>query len=74
MSQQDTNQDQVELEHKYDYLINRLNEERGRVERDLVHEYRNLRRYVRAHPEEGLGIALAGGFVLGLLIGKMTSK
>jgi ElaB/YqjD/DUF883 family membrane-anchored ribosome-binding protein len=74
MSSQDTSDRQLELEHKYDYLINRLNEERSKVERDLVHEYRNVRRYVRAHPEEGLGLALAGGFVLGLLVGKLTKK
>jgi ElaB/YqjD/DUF883 family membrane-anchored ribosome-binding protein len=74
MDQKETTQDSVNLERKYDRLIERLNEERGRVERDVVHEYRNLRRYVRAHPEEGLGMAIAGGLVLGFILGRITQK
>lgn len=56
----------------YERLIDRLKDERQRLERDLKKDYRNARRYVRAHPEEGVGIAVLGGFVVGYLIGKFS--
>lgn len=52
----------------YDALINRLKYERDGLERELKHEYRNARRYVRAHPESGLGVAFLAGLTLGILI------
>lgn len=56
----------------YERLIDRLKDERQRLERDLKKDYRNARRYVRAHPEEGIGLAVFGGFVAGYLLGKIT--
>lgn len=56
----------------YEKLIDRLKNERQRLERDLKKDYRNARRYVRAHPEEGLGIAVVGGFFVGYLLGKLS--
>lgn len=58
----------------YDRLIQRLNEEKGRLERDIKHEYRSARRYVRANPEEGITIAFVGGMAAGLIISKLLSK
>lgn len=58
----------------YDRLIERLNEEKSRLERDLKHEYRSARRYVRANPEEGVTIAFVGGLAAGLIISKVLSK
>ncbi|MEX0843641.1 MAG: DUF883 C-terminal domain-containing protein [Balneolaceae bacterium] len=59
---------QDKAEETYDVLLNRLKYERDGLERELKHEYRNARRYVRAHPEQGLGIAFVAGLVLGALL------
>lgn len=61
---------QNKAEETYDVLLNRLKYERDGLEREIKHEYRNARRYVRAHPEQGLGIA----FVAGLMIGALLTK
>lgn len=58
----------------YERLIERLNEEKSRLERDVKHEYRSARRYVRANPEEGVTIAFVGGLAAGLIISKLLSK
>ena len=60
------------LEKSYDDVIDRLKDERDRLERDLRHEYRNARRYVRANPEQGIGIAIAAGLALGILLGRAS--
>lgn len=59
---------QTKAEQSYDALINRLKYERDGLERDLKHEYRNARHYVRSHPEQGLGIAFLAGITLGVLM------
>lgn len=61
---------QSKAEETYDVLLDRLKYERDGLERELKHEYRNARRYVRANPEQGLGIA----FVAGLLVGALISR
>ena len=63
---------QEKVEKTYDDLIDRVKDERDWIERELRHEYRNARRYVRANPERGLGIALAAGIVIGILLGRST--
>lgn len=59
---------QDKAEETYDVLLNRLRYEVDGLERELKHEYRNARRYVRAHPEQGLGVAFLTGLVLGALL------
>ncbi len=61
---------QEKVEKTYDDVIDRLKDERDWLETELKHEYRNARRYVRANPEQGVGIALAAGFFVGVLIGR----
>lgn len=56
----------------YEKLISRLKEEREAVEDMLDKDYREARRYVRSHPEEGVLAAFAGGIALGYLIGKIS--
>ncbi len=56
----------------YEKLIDRLKEERKQVRKEMDREYKRARGYVRAHPEEGVVIAFAGGLVLGLLLGKLS--
>ncbi len=63
---------QEKVEKTYDDLIDRVKDERDWIERELRHEYRNARRYVRANPERGIGIALITGLVVGILLGKST--
>jgi len=66
---------EAELEQRlYDRLIDRLKDERERLERDARHEYRNARRYVRANPEEGLGIAVLSGLMIGFLLGRSSKR
>ncbi len=52
----------------YDKALVKLQYEKERLERELRHEYRNARRYVRANPEQGIGIAFAAGLFLGILL------
>jgi ElaB/YqjD/DUF883 family membrane-anchored ribosome-binding protein len=52
----------------YEQLIEQLNDEKERIEKDLKKEYRNARKYVRAHPEQGVGFAFLGGLAAGILI------
>ena len=60
------------IENTYDALLDRLSYESDRLQRELKYEYRNARRYVRANPEQGIGIALLGGIALGILIGRAS--
>jgi ElaB/YqjD/DUF883 family membrane-anchored ribosome-binding protein len=62
---------QNKAEETYDVLLDRLKYERDGLERELKHEYRNARRYVRAHPEQGLGIAFVAGLFVGALISRV---
>jgi ElaB/YqjD/DUF883 family membrane-anchored ribosome-binding protein len=59
---------QNKAEDTYDVLLDRLKYEREGLEREVKHEYRNARRYVRANPEQGLGLAFVAGLVLGALL------
>ncbi len=62
------------VESIYDDIINTLRSERENLEREIRHEYRNARRYVRANPEQGIGIAFAGGLIAGILLGRLISR
>ena len=63
---------QEKVERTYDEVIDKLKDERDWLEKELRHEYRNARRYVRANPEQGIGIALLAGLALGILLGRST--
>jgi len=63
---------QEKVEKTYDDLIDRVKDEREWIERELRHEYRNARRFVRANPEKGIGVALFAGVVIGILLGRST--
>ncbi|MFU8860675.1 MAG: hypothetical protein ACNA8K_09640 [Cyclonatronaceae bacterium] len=52
----------------YEDLLDQLNDEKERIEYDLRKEYRNARKYVRAHPEQGVGFAFLGGIIVGILV------
>lgn len=72
---QSAEQQEAELKKKissYEKLLDRLKKERLNVEKEISDDYRNARRYVRSHPEEGVLLSFVGGIALGILIGKLT--
>jgi ElaB/YqjD/DUF883 family membrane-anchored ribosome-binding protein len=62
------------LEATYVEMIDKLRSEKEKLEYDLKHEYRNARRYVRANPEQGIGIAFVSGVLIGVILGKLTQR
>ncbi len=61
---------QERVERTYEDVIDKLKDERDWLETELKHEYRNARRYVRANPERGLGIAAVAGLAIGIILGR----
>lgn len=59
------------VEKIYNDMIDTLRSEKDRMERDLRHEYRSAKRYVRAHPERSIGITFASGLLLGALLARI---
>lgn len=55
----------------YEKLIDRLKSERAELQNELNRDYREARRYVRSHPEEGVLVAFVGGLALGFILGKI---
>ncbi|TYP95462.1 hypothetical protein LX73_0767 [Fodinibius salinus] len=58
----------------YEKLIHRLKKERANLEDELNRDYREARRYVRSHPEEGVLVSFVGGVALGYILGKIGGK
>lgn len=57
---------------QYEKLLDQLKKERDQIEHELKKDYRDARRYVRSHPEEGVLFSFIGGVVLGIVIGKLS--
>lgn len=80
MAQNESNGEEATKEQKkqhirsYEKLIDQLKEERDAVRDAVDHDYREARRYVRSHPEEGVFFAFAGGLALGIILSKLSSK
>lgn len=55
----------------YSKLIDRLQQEREKLQDELSRDYKEGRRYVRSHPEEGVLIGFIGGVAVGVLIGRL---
>lgn len=58
----------------YKDIIEKLNEEKERLENEMRQDYRTARKYVRTHPEEGIAYAFLGGVVMGVLLAKIFSR
>lgn len=58
----------------YKKLIDRLKKERDELENEMNRDYREARRYVRTHPEEGVLIGFVGGIALGYILSKLGRK
>lgn len=59
---------------RYEKLIDRLKKERGELKEELDRDYREARRYVRSHPEEGVLFSFLGGLAVGFIVGKLSRK
>lgn len=57
---------------RYEKLIQRLKDERDEVRKRADRDYREVKRYVRSHPEEGVLAAFIGGMALGIIIGRLS--
>lgn len=55
----------------YDKLIKKLKNERKNLQDEISREYKEGRRYVRSHPEEGVLIGFIGGIAIGVLLGRL---
>lgn len=75
MADQKKNTEQEEQsipkEKMYNKAIKRLAEEREHLRKELDRDYREARRYVRSHPEEGVLLGFVGGIAVGFLLGKI---
>ncbi|NGP88922.1 hypothetical protein [Fodinibius halophilus] len=77
--EKNSTQEQIEEKKKealkrYEKLINKLKDERKELADELDRDYREARRYVRSHPEEGVLFSLLGGIAIGYLLGKFGKK
>lgn len=59
---------------RYEKLIDRLKKEREDLTNEIDRDYREARRYVRSHPEEGVFFSFVGGLALGYILGKIGRK
>ncbi|MFU8813433.1 MAG: hypothetical protein ACNA78_10750 [Balneolaceae bacterium] len=67
-------QEKEKVEDMYDEVISRMGKERDRIVKELNHEYRNARRYVRENPEAGVGTAFAAGILAGAFFTWLLGK
>ncbi|HKJ31682.1 MAG TPA: hypothetical protein VKA34_07635 [Balneolales bacterium] len=44
------------------------------VKRQVKHQFRSMRRYIRANPEKGVVTSFMGGVVFGILLTKIAGK
>lgn len=63
-----------ELKDTYADIRKKLKSEGDRLQGELRKEYSHARKYVEKHPETGVGVALAGGLLLGFAIAKLFNK
>ncbi len=63
-----------ELKKTYNEIVDMLKKEGDKLQGDIQQEYENARKYVKQHPETGIGIALAGGLLIGFAIAKILSR
>ena len=63
-----------ELRATYNDIIGKLKVEGEKLQVDLRKEYDNAKKYVKKNPETGVGVALAGGLLIGIVIAKLLKK
>ncbi len=55
----------------YETMMDRLGEEKKKIQRELKKDYRKSRKFVRANPEKGMVTAFLTGLVTGIIITKL---
>lgn len=55
----------------YEKLVDKLQKEREKLQDEITRDYKEGRRYVRSHPEEGVLLGLFGGIVIGVILGRL---
>lgn len=63
-----------ELKVAYYDILDKLKVEGEKLQVDLRKEYDNAKKYVKKNPETGVGVALAGGLLIGFVIAKLLRK
>ena len=63
-----------ELRATYNDILSKLKVEGEKLQVDFRKEYDNAKKYVKKNPETGVGVALAGGLLIGLLVAKILKK
>lgn len=63
-----------ELKKTYNDVVTRLRNEGDRLQHDIQKEYKNARKYIKKNPETGLGVALAGGLLIGFTLAKILNR
>lgn len=63
-----------ELKDSYNNLVKRLQDEGNKLQGELQKEYKSAKKYVKKNPETGVGIALAGGLLIGLALAKLVKR
>ncbi|MCC5907754.1 MAG: DUF883 family protein [Balneolaceae bacterium] len=63
-----------ELKNTYEDIRKRLKSESDRLQGDIQKEYDQAKKYVKQHPETGVGIALAGGLLIGFALAKLLNR
>ncbi|MEX2632965.1 MAG: hypothetical protein WD267_02950 [Balneolales bacterium] len=75
MAKEQTNQNTEDIESAvYDKVLEKLNIEKERLEKEIRNEFDNARKYVKSNPEEGVAYAFAGGIIIGFVVAKILSK
>lgn len=63
-----------ELRATYNDILGKLRVEGEKLQGDLRKEYDSAKKYVKKNPETGVGVALAGGLLIGLIVAKVLKK
>ena len=63
-----------ELKNTYNEILEKLKTEGDRLHGDIQKELENARQYVKEHPETGVGVALAGGLLIGFALAKILNR
>lgn len=58
----------------YDEILSKFKAEREKLQKEVGREIENARKYVKDNPDTGVGIALAGGIIAGIIIGKILNR
>jgi ElaB/YqjD/DUF883 family membrane-anchored ribosome-binding protein len=62
------------LNEAYNNYVDRLKNESDKIQKEIRSEYKTAKKYVKKNPETGVGIALAGGLLVGFVIAKLFNR